>query len=59
MLYYKKIDVLEGIDINKSNILAIYTSEPYVFNGCHEISMMVYKLENTAILNIKGVDYRI
>ena len=29
-----------------------------VCNGCHDISMMVYKLENIAILNVKGIDYR-
>ena len=26
--------------------------------GCHDISMMDYELENIAILNIRGVDYR-
>ena len=35
-----------------------YKFEPYVFNGCHDISMMAYELEDIAILNIKGVDYR-
>ena len=35
-----------------------YKFEPYVCNGCHDISMMAYQLENIAILNVKGVDYR-
>ena len=35
-----------------------YKFEPYVFNRCHDISMMAYELEDIAILNIKGVDYR-
>ena len=35
-----------------------YEFEPYVCNGCDNISMMVYDLENIAILNVKYVDYR-
>ena len=27
-------------------------------NGCHDVSMMAFRLENIVILNIKGVDYR-
>ena len=71
MLYHSKIDVSEGIDINKSNKSKEcmircywyfkdngYKFEPYVCNGCHDISMMAYELENIAVLNVKGVDYR-
>ena len=76
MFYHNKIDVSEGIDINKSNksskecIMCIkskermyfkdigYKYEPYFYNGCHDISMMIYKLENIAILDVKGVDCR-
>ena len=32
-----------------------YTYEPYVCNGCHNISMMAFELENIPILNVKGV----
>ena len=66
-----KINVPEGIDINKSNkskecmichywyfLDLNYTYEPYVCNGCHDMSMMAYELENIAILNVKGVNYR-
>ena len=35
-----------------------YKFEPSVCNKCYDISMMAYKLENIAILNIKSVDYR-
>ena len=35
-----------------------YTYELYISNEYHDISMMAYELENIAILNIKGVDYR-
>ena len=32
--------------------------QPYACNGCHDLSTMVYELEDFMILNIKGVDYR-
>ena len=32
--------------------------EPYVCNGCHDISTMAYELDDFIILHIKGVDYR-
>ena len=35
-----------------------YKFQPYVCNGCHDISMITYELKNIAILNVKGVDYR-
>ena len=35
-----------------------YKHEPHVCNGCHDLSMMVYGLNDFMILNIKGVDYR-
>ena len=35
-----------------------YKYQPYVCNGCHAVSMMAYELNNFAILNAKGVDYR-
>ena len=69
MLYYNKIDVSEGIDINKSNkskectichywyfLDLNYTYGSYICNGCHDISMTAYKLENIAIFNVKGAD---
>ena len=71
MLQYERIDVSEGIDINKSNkskecIICHYwyfkdigyKSEPYVCNGCHDLLMVVCDLKDFMILNIKGVDYR-
>ena len=35
-----------------------YKYEPYVCNGSHDLSMVVYDLTDFMILNIKGVDYR-
>ena len=71
MLQYERIDVSEGIDLNKpdkSKECMIchywyfkdigYRYEPYDCNGCHDLSMMPYELKNVAILNVKGVDYR-
>ena len=71
MLQYKRINVSEGININKSNkskerIIFYYwyfknvgyKFKPYACNGCHNISMMVYELESIVILNVKDVDCR-
>ena len=35
-----------------------YGFELFVWNGCHNLLMMAYELENVAVLNIKGTDYR-
>ena len=35
-----------------------YKCESHVCNGCHDLSMMVYDLNDFMILNIKGIDYR-
>ena len=35
-----------------------YNFEAYFCNGCNDMSMMTYQLENIAILNLKGVEYR-
>ena len=32
--------------------------KPYACNGCHNLSMMIYDLDDFMILNIKGVGYR-
>ena len=70
MLQYERIDVSEEIDINKPNeskecmifhywyfLDNGYKFEPYVCNGCHDLSIMVYDLDDFIILNIKSVDY--
>ena len=71
MIQHKRIDISEGIDINKSNkskecIICHYwyfkdigqKFEQHVCNGCHDISMMAYELENITTLNVKCVDSR-
>ena len=71
MLQYDRIDVLEGIDINKISESKEYMFyhywyfeevgykfQRYVCNGSHAVSMMAYELKNIAIVNAKGVNYR-
>ena len=71
MLQYEKIDVSEGIDTNKISaskecMICHYWHfknvgfkfEPHVYNKCHKVLMPAYELKNTAILNVKGVDFR-
>ena len=71
ILQYDRIGVSERIDINETSASkesdichywyfedVDFKYEPYVCNGCHGTSMMVYELRNIAILNGKGVDYR-
>ena len=71
MIQYKRIDVSERIDLNKTSSSKdcmlchywyfkdiAYEYEQYVCNGCHDLSMIVYDLDNFMILNIKVVDYR-
>ena len=71
MLQYERIDVPEGIDLNKSDKSKEYMIchywyfkdigykyEPHVCNGFHDLSVMVYDLNDFMILNMKGIDYR-
>ena len=71
MLQYDRIDVSEGIDINKTSAPKEcmlchhwyfkdvgYKFQPFICNGCHAVSMMAYELKKIAILNAKGVDDR-
>ena len=71
MLQYKRIDVSEGIDVNKTSLskecmLCHYwffkdvgfKFEEHVCNGCHDLLTMAYGLENIAILSAKGATFR-
>ena len=70
MLYNDRIDVSEGIDVNKtsaskeSNVCHYwyllnysFTFQPTAYNRCHDLLMMSMKLSDIAILNIKGSNY--
>ena len=71
MLRYQKIDVSEGIDVNKTSAskeceLCHYwffkdigfKFEEHVYNRCHDLLTMAYSLENIAILSAKGATFR-
>ena len=71
MLQYERIDISGGIDLNKSDkskdcIICHYwyfkdidyKYQAHVCNGCHDLSMVVYDLNDFMILNIKGINYR-
>ena len=71
ILYYDRIDVSEGIDINKASAskecdichywyFLIYSVkfQQIVCNRCHDLLMMSIDLSDIAILNIKGSGYR-
>ena len=70
MLYYDRIYVFEGINVNKTSEskecdICIYwyfsnkefNFQTYVCNRCHDLLMMSIKLSEIAILKIKNSDY--
>ena len=72
MLEYNRIDISEGIDINKTseskecdichywyfkNIGFKY--EPYLWNGCHHLTQKAMSFNDVAIIYVKGSAYRI
>ena len=71
MLQYQKIDVSEGIDVNKTSAseeceLCHYwffkdvgfKFEKHVCNGCHDLLTIAYSLKNIVILSAKGATFR-
>ena len=69
MLYFDRIDVTEGIDVNEASaskevwylsILVNYSFniQRNVCNRYHYLLMVSRNLSNIAILNIKSADYR-
>ena len=71
MLRYQKIDISEGIDINKTNAskeceLCHYwffkdigfRFEEHVCNKCHDLLTIDYSLKDIEILNAKGTTFR-
>ena len=72
MLEYDKIDISEGIDVNKTNLSKecdIYhywyfkkigfKCKTYLCNGCHDLMQKAISFNNIAIVFIKGNAYRI
>ena len=71
MLQYRRIDVSEGIDVNKTSpskecMLCHYwyfkdvgfKFTKHFLNGCHDLLRMACWLENIAILNVKGATFK-
>ena len=71
MLQYKRINVSEGIDVNKTSLskecmLCYYwyfkdvgfKFDEHICKGCHDLLTMAYGLENIAILSAKGGTFR-
>ena len=71
MLYYDRIDVSKGIDVNRTStskecdvchywylLNNSFKFQPNVCNRCHDLLMMSINLSDIAILNIKDSDYR-
>ena len=71
MLHYDRIDVSEGIDVNKTKaskechichylyfLNNSFTFQPNACNKSHDLLMMSINLSDIAILNIKVSDFR-
>ena len=71
MLWYQKIDVSEGIDVNKTSKSKEcepchycffkdvgFKFEEHVCSKCHDLLTMTYSLKNIAILGAKGTTFR-
>ena len=71
MLYFDRIDISEGIDVNKKSeskecdifhywyfLHKGFKFQPNVCNGCHDLLMRSMNLSDITNLNIKGSDYR-
>ena len=72
MLEYDRIDISEGIDVNKTNLSKEcdichywyfkdvgFKSENYLCNGCHDLMQKAMSFNNIAIVYVKGNAYRI
>ena len=72
MLEYKRIDISERIDDNKTNLSKEYDIchyqyfkhigfkyEPYLCNDCHDLMQKAMGFNNIAIVYVKGKAYRI
>ena len=72
MLEYDRIDISEGIDINKTSASKEcsichywyvldrgFKYEPYLCNVCHDLMQKAINFNDVAILSIKGNDYGI
>ena len=67
MLEYDRIDILEEIDVNKTNASKEcdichywyfkdigFKYEPYLWNGCHDLMQKAMSFNDVAIVYVKG-----
>ena len=73
MLEYDRIDISEGIDVNKSSekskecdichywyfLNKNFTYQPYLCSRFHDLMQKAMSFNDVAIVSIKGTDYRI
>ena len=72
MLEYNKIGILQGIDLNKTNLSKEFDVyhywyfkdigfkyEKYFCNGCHNLMQKATSFNNVAIVYVKGSAHRI
>ena len=73
MLEYDRIDISEGIDINKCKETSrecslckfycfldkTFNYGPYLCDGCYDMSMKAVSMQNSTIINHNGNHYRV
>ena len=72
MLEYDRIDISEGINVNKRNASKecdicyywyfkdiSFKYEPYLCNGCHSLMHKAINFNDVVVVSIKGSSYRI
>ena len=72
MLEYNRIDISEGIDVNKTSASKEcdishywyfkdigFKYEQYLFNSCHDLMQKATSFNDVAIVYVKGSAYRI
>ena len=72
MLEYDRIDISEGIDVNKTSLSKEcdichywyfkdigFEYEPYLCNACHDLMQKAMSFNNIAIVYVEGNAYRI
>ena len=72
MLEHNRFDISEGIDVNKTSASRErdicdywyfknigFKYEPYLCNGCHDLTQKAMSFNDVAIVYVKGSAYRI
>ena len=71
MLEYDRIDISEGIDINKTNaskecnicnywyfLSKNFSCKPYLCNGCYDLMLKAMNFNDVAIVSVNGRNFR-